>query len=171
MTTYISEQILKTTLSIPPNNIHNDLETLIYTQLCDKVEGTCSENGFIFKGSATILNRSMGKIVSYDNKSFMKFEVTYKAKIISPSDGDTMRVTVNNINKMGVISFIKLEEDNILSSEDSPLIVMIPQEYFENSPLNIEDITIGQTINVQILGSRTKFRSDKIQCVATPIDS
>ena len=168
MVSYISEQILQTTLSILPVNIHLDLPNTIYRELCNKVEGTCSENGFIVKDSVKILQRSLGKIATYDNKSVIKYNITYQAKILSPADGDVIDVYVNNINKMGVLSYVKLEEENIITALDSPLIVMIPKEYFEASTLNIEDVHIGQKIRVKILGSRTKFRSDKIQCVATP---
>jgi hypothetical protein len=67
---------------------------------------------------------------------------------------------------MGVVCYIKLSEGD--SSDDSPLVIMIPKEYFEESIYNMNDINIGQKINITIVGSRIKYRSEKIQIIAKP---
>lgn len=166
---YITKQILTTSLNIKPNEIHKDIDTLIQRKLIGNVEGLCYEDGYIINGSVRILKRNMGKIVTYDNQSATRYNITYEASVISPSDGEIIDVYVSNINKMGVISYIKLDSDKTITSQTSPMIIIIPQNYFEESVLNIEDINVGQTLKVQILGSRIKFRSDKIQCVAKPV--
>ena len=43
---------------------------------------------------------------------------------------------------------------------------MIPRDYFTESTRNIEDLTIGQTLNVTIIGCRIRYLSDKIQAIA-----
>ena len=53
--------------------------------------------------------------------------------------------------------------------ETSPLIVMIPKDYMDSSILNIDDLHIGQLLKVIVIGSRIKFRSDKIQVIARPV--
>ena len=47
---------------------------------------------------------------------------------------------------------------------------MIPKEYFDTSILNIDDINVGQKINIVVVGSRIKYRSEKIQIIAKPKD-
>ena len=71
---------------------------------------------------------------------------------------------------MGVLSYIKLGTKESEKSEDSPLVIMIPRDYFAESSRNVEDLTIGQTLNVSIVGCRIKYLSDKIQAVAKPIE-
>ena len=69
---------------------------------------------------------------------------------------------------MGVIGYIKVNDDD--SSDQSPLIVMVPREYFEGSSKNIHDLTIGQRLDIVVIGSRIKYHSDNIQVIAKPLD-
>ena len=65
---------------------------------------------------------------------------------------------------MGVVSYIKLSEGD--SSEDSPIVIMVPKDYFDSSIYNFDDINVGQQLNVVVVGSRIKYRSEKIQIIA-----
>jgi hypothetical protein len=69
---------------------------------------------------------------------------------------------------MGIVSYIKLKEGD--SSEESPMVIMVPKDYFDKSIYNLNDINIGQKLNVQVIGSRTKYRSEKIQIIAKLTD-
>ena len=55
------------------------------------------------------------------------------------------------------------------TSENSPMIVIIPKEYFEKSIVNISDINVGQKLTVKIMDSRVKYNSDKIQAIGSPL--
>ena len=102
-----------------------------------------------------------------DNKSGIVYNIEYKAKVISPSEGDLIESVINNVNKMGAIGYIKLNEGQ--SMDESPLIIMIPSEYFADTSYNIEDININQKITIKVIGSRVKYNSDKIQVIGKPI--
>ena len=43
---------------------------------------------------------------------------------------------------------------------------MVPKEYFDMSIYNFEDINVGQKLNVVVVGTRIKYRSEKIQIIA-----
>ena len=43
---------------------------------------------------------------------------------------------------------------------------MIPKDYFDSSIYNVDDINVGQQLNVVVVGSRIKYRSEKIQIIA-----
>jgi len=165
---YISEQVITSKLVLNAHDINNDIDSTIKLKLKDKVEGKCYEDGYIIKDSINIIKRSIGKITTTNNNSMIKYMVTYDAKIISPSVGDELDVYVNNINKMGILSYIKLNQNDVETSEESPMIIMIPKEYFADSIRNIEDLTIGQSFKVIVVGLRVKYGSDKIQIVAKP---
>ena len=164
---YISEQLLNTPLIMKPTDLGNDIDHIIEDKLKLKIEGRCHENGFIVKDSVAIINRKMGKIVTNNRKSEINYHVTYKAKIISPSEGDELNIYINNINKMGVIGYIKIKDSD--TSDDSPLVVMVPKEYFDGSSRNLNDLTIGQQIDVEVLGHRIKYRAKNIQIIAKPL--
>lgn len=165
-----NEQLLSTNLSIYSKEMNSDIDNIIKNKLIEQLEGVCYDNGYIVKGSVKIINRKMGEIKSVNNKSTIKYLINYKANVISPSQGDVIEAYINNINKMGVVSYIKVdgEDSSSVDIDDSPLIIMIPNEYFGDSILNIGDLNIGQVIKVVVVGSRVKFKSDKIQVIAKP---
>ena len=165
-----NEQLLSTNLSIYSKEMNSDIDNIIKNKLIEQLEGVCYDNGYIVKGSVKIINRKMGEIKSVNNKSTIKYLINYKANVISPSQGDVIEAYINNINKMGVVSYIKVDgaDSSSVDIDDSPLIIMIPNEYFGDSILNIGDLNIGQVIKVVVVGSRVKFKSDKIQVIAKP---
>lgn len=168
MSDIINDQMLTTNLSIDAKNMDHDIDNSIKHILKDKLEGLCYEDGYILKGSLKIINRKLGKLKTTDNKSYINYIITYRAKVLSPMEGDKIEVYVSNINKMGVVSYIKINGEDTV--DDSPLIILIPNEYFNDSVYNTNDININQKLNVVVVGSRIKFRSDKIQIIAKPVD-
>ena len=163
---YISEQLLSTTLIINPKDINNDIDNVVKLKLKETVEGKSYEDGYIIKDSIRVIQRTIGKIVTNNKKSEIKYVIKYKASVVSPSENDEIEVTISSVNKMGVIGYIKLNEGDTL--EDSPLLVMIPKEYFVNSTKQFNDLTVGQKMNVIVCGSRVKFNSKNIQVIAKP---
>lgn len=163
---YISEQIINSRIDLFANDINNDIDNIIRIKLKDEVEGKGNECGYIIKDSIKIIKRTMGKVITANNRSMIKYGITYLCKIISPSPGDIIKSYISNINKMGVISYIKLNDDDTF--EQSPMIIMIPKEYFNDSTRNFEDLTVGQSLEVSVIGSREKWKNDKISIVAKP---
>jgi DNA-directed RNA polymerase subunit E'/Rpb7 len=162
--TYISEQLLTTNLFVNASQVNKNIDNVIKENLKEQLEGLCYEDGYIVKDSVRIINKSMGKIVVNDNISSVSYSIKYKAKIISPTEGDLIESYVSNINKMGVVCYIKLSEGD--SSDESPIVIMVPKDYFDTSIYNIDDINVGQKLNVLVVGARTKYRSEKIQIIA-----
>ena len=165
---YISEQLLTINLNIHPSNIKTDIDNVIKQKLKEKMEGKCSENGYVIEGSTAIIKRSIGSISTFNNCSMIKYTITYKAKIISPTEGTIMDIYVNNVNKMGVIGYIKLGKKDIENIDDSPAIIIIPKEYF-NDDISIENFNKNDKINIIVVGCRIKYNSDKIQIVGKPL--
>ena len=166
--TYINEQLLETVLVLDPTDLKDDIHNIIKYKLKENIEGKCHEDGYIIKESVRIVKRNVGIIVTNNGKSEIKYVITYQAKIISPSENDEITIYINNINKMGIIGYIKLDEGD--TAEESPLVVMIPREYFDESSKNVHDLTIGQRLDVAVVGSRIKYRSESIQVIAKPLE-
>tara|TARA_A100001037_G_scaffold14870_1_gene13358 strand:+ start:1771 stop:2283 length:513 start_codon:yes stop_codon:yes gene_type:complete len=164
---HVNKQMLKTTLSVPSKDINKNLDNIIKQKLNELIEGLCYNEGYILKDSINIIQRNIGKVETRNNKSSVSYLITYTADIISPSEGDVYDVYINNINKLGIISYFKVKDTD--THETSPLIVMIPKDYMDSSILNIDDLHIGQLLKVIVIGSRIKFRSDKIQVIARPV--
>ena len=161
---FISEQLLTTNIAINSNEITKNIDSTIRMKLKNQLEGLCFEDGYIIKDTVKIIHKSIGKVVISDNKSYIKFPIKYKAKVICPAEGDIIDSYISNINKMGIVTYIKLNEGD--TSNESPLVIMVPNEYLKESIYNMEDLHIGQKLTVKVIGSRIKFKSDKIQVIA-----
>ena len=162
---YKNKQILQTNLNIESKDLNKDISNVIINKLKEKYEGLCSENGYILPDTINLINRKLGKINTINNISNISYIVNYSADIIYPSEGDVLEIIVDRINKMGVLGYIEVNEKGF---EESPLIVIIPKEYFTEETRDINSITVKQKINVEIIGCRIKYGASKIQIIARP---
>ena len=163
---YISQQLLTTSINIHSSRLRGNINETILRQLKNRFEGVCNQDGYIEKDSIEIVNRSIGEVTSINNKSYIVYNITYKANVISPSNGDKLPCTINAVSKVGVIGFIKDKEEHTMS--DSPFVIMVPKEYFESDEV-IESLVIGSRIDVVIEAFRVKYLSNQIQVVAKPV--
>jgi len=162
---YYSTQILTDTINLQSNKIKGDINQLILFNLKKKYEGVCNKDGYVMGDSIELINRSIGQVKVIDSNSIVMYHITYKADIISPSRGNKLECVVDSSNKLGIIGYMKHTEDTTI--KDSPLIIIIPEESFEDGIF--ETIHSGDTINIQIESYRIKFQSKQIQIVAKPI--
>jgi DNA-directed RNA polymerase subunit E'/Rpb7 len=164
---YISEQLLTSTLILDPKDLNSDIDSIVRIKLKENVEGKSYEDGYIIEDSVRIIQRSIGKIVTNGKKSEIKYLVKYKAKVVSPSENDEINIIINSINKLGVMGYIRLNDGD--TSEESPILIMVPKEYFNDSTRNFDDLTVGQKMDVITIGVRSKFNSSNIQVIARPL--
>lgn len=162
-----NNQILQTSLKIESKYLSKNINNIILQKLKEKYEGKCSEHGYILKDTTKLINRKLGNIVTINNCSYINYIVNYNADILYPSEGDEIKTIVDRVNKMGVLGYIKFKDSD--EFEKSPLIIIIPNEYFTEGKRDINSITKGQILNVKILGCRIKFGHEKIQIVAEPL--
>ena len=167
---YIIDQILYSDIYIEPYQLKTSINDIILLKLKKKYENLCYVDGFIINNSIEIIKKTMGEVITFNHKNVIKYNIKYKAKVISPSNGEKIEVYVSNKNKMGIIAYVKIKEYDINNSEDSPLIIIIPLEYInESDSYDFNSIHIGQKMNIQVIGKRIKYNSNKIQIVAKPI--
>ena len=158
-----STQVLTTSINIEPHKIKGDINKLLLYNLKRINECMCNKSGYIEKDSIELVTRSLGEIKIIDNKSYIVYNITYKATVISPSKGNKLTCVVNSNNKMGLIGYIKKKEDDTI--DDSPFIIIIPKEYFDD----ISKVSVNDIIKVEIEAYRTKYKTKQIQVVAKPI--
>ena len=162
---YLNSQILTTTLKIDSKDLNKDINKLILFNLKEKYENICTENGYIVEDSIKLINRNLGKIDTINNNSYINYIVRYKAQIININEGDNLDIIIDRVNKMGVLGYISSKKNDF---ESSPVIIIVPNEYFTESTRDINSLTKNQKMNVVIIGSRVKYGNKKIQIVAKP---
>jgi DNA-directed RNA polymerase subunit E'/Rpb7 len=164
--TYKNTQLLQTSINIKINDLNGDIDNTILLKMQEKYEGICTENAYIINDSIKIINRNMGKVATINNSSVISYIINYTADIISPTEGDEIDIFVEKNNKMGILGYVEKDKYNF---ETSPIIVIIPLEYFEDNPLDINSITAGKKLKIKILGCRIKYKAKKIQIIGSPL--
>lgn len=162
MDKYLKDQIDTEIIQIPSNEIikTKNINSYIKYYLIKNYEGLCNKNGLIIKDSINLVNRSIGKIITHNNQSKIEYNINYSYKILNPCKDDEFECIIDNITKMGIIAY--LNDDNINSINDTPILFIIPNEYIE---IDINKLIIKQKINIIIIESRIKFKSNQIQVV------
>ena len=160
---YYSSVILTTNVNIKPTQLKGDINKIILNTLRRRYEGVCNKDGFIITNSIELLNRSIGEIKTINNESLINYNITYKSNIISPSMDSVYDSYVETINKLGIISYIKLKEEDTM--KESPFIIITPREYLDEEAF--ESIKIQDKIQIKVKSFRIKYLSKHIHIVAT----
>ena len=169
---YINTQKLSEIINIEYNEINTkNLDQKVYNKLLEKVDNKCYKNGYILKNSIKMINKSLCKLENLDSENKLVCKTNFSVDIIQPGVEDIIECYIDNINKMGIIAYIKLKDiiedykgGNTLN--DSPLIIIIPLQLIEN----IDTMNIGKKIKVKVNATRIKFNANQIQIVGTIIE-
>ena len=162
---YVSTQLLTTSINIQPDKIQGDINQLILHTMKQRYEGVCNKDGYIKKDSIELVERSIGEIKTIDSQSFVVYNITYRADVLSPAKGVQLDIIVDSITKMGVVGFIQLAEDDTI--KESPFIVIVPKEFFTDDMF--EGVKVNDSLRVEIEAFRVKYRASQIQVVAKPL--
>ena len=80
------EEILTTSISIPINKINkSNIDGTIRNRMKFNYEKKCNSHGYILKNSLQIINRSLGKVVSYNNVSSITYNINVPPRIVTTS--------------------------------------------------------------------------------------
>ena len=166
MTSYIIDEILTEKIQIDFGEINTkDINTKIYSILKNKIENKCYKSGYIIQNSIKIINKTLGKIVNYDSKSMVEYNIRFSVKIIKPTIDDIIQCYISEKNKLGILAYIKykdiIENGNNNGIGESPLLIIIPMETIND----IDKYDINMKIKVVVKATRIKFDANKIQVI------
>ena len=166
MTTYYSNEILTEKIHINFSEINTkDINTKIYDILKNKIENKCYNSGFIIENSVKIINKSLGKIVNFDSKNMIEYNIRFSVKIIKPTIDDIIECYISEKNKLGILAYIKykdiIENGKNNGISESPLLIIIPMETIDD----IDKYNDNMKIKVVVKATRIKFDANKIQVI------
>ena len=164
---YIQKQILTDSIYINPKDINvKNINGIILLKLKELKENKCNSNGIILKNSIKLIKKNIGKISTIDTYSKLIYNIKYECLLINPTNGDKIECYIDNISKMGIIAYIKMNEfkkdyNDKNTLDTSPLIIIIPID----NVLNITKYNVNDKIEIEVVASRIKYNSDKIQII------
>lgn len=140
-----------------PHELNINMEDTILNRL-KEIEGRCINMGYIMKNSIVMIERKVGKIQNADNSvsgagGKVIFNISYHFALISPKPEQIIPCRVQEVNKIGVLAFGGIEENN-------PLIITIMKQNHDDLSV-FKDIRVKDTITIKVLSSSFKLK-DKI---------
>ena len=151
----------KYTTTIVPTEICNNITNILTKKIKDDVEGKCVSEGYIKKDSIKIIKRSIGRLMDIQFNGNVIYEIIYTASVCNPSEGMVLKCYVENINKMGIMAYIK--------DEDSPLNILLAKQHHQNNEF-FSGLKENDEIYVSVLGKRFEFNDTKISVIAKLIE-
>ena len=160
----------KDTVKIAPWLLNSDYKKNILKVLKKKYEGICSKFGYIKQNSIELLSVHKGSIELSTFHGYVLFDVEFNASICNPAIGSIVKCKVKNINVFGILCTSGITEygqyQNILN-------IIIPKQdsQFTNHPDLLENISINDEVNVEILGKKYILNNKNINVFGKIIDS
>lgn len=134
-------------LTLHPQYIGQNIQSLVQDYLFKKVEGTCTSSGYIIS-VLSVENMSEGRILLSGHTSF---QVEYQALVLKPVNGEVIDAPIVSCTKMGYFASI------------GPLSIFISNYQIPQSLL--EDLGNNSVVRLKIIG--TKIDSSKVYAIGT----
>merc|ERR1711907_412002 len=91
------------------------------------------------------------------------YKIKFSVEVCNPPEGQIVNCIVHNINKMGILAGIGT------NPRDSPLTILLPRHQHQDKDL-FKDISVGDSISVEIIGKKFELHDNKIHIVASLIN-
>ena len=137
-----------TTIILTPNELNKNFENTILTKIKATLENSCSKHGYIKKDSIKIIKRTPGYIKEAHFNGNIAYDLNCIAEICNPAQDSMVKCIVKAKNNLGLLAIGKYEDMAILE-------VIIPKITSGIlSDVNIDNINIGDEINVIVCGKK-----------------
>ena len=137
-----------TTIILTPNELNKNFENSILTKIKATLENSCSKHGYIKKDSIKIIKRSPGYIKESHFNGNIAYDLNCIAEICNPAQDSIVKCIVKAKNNLGLLAIGNYEDMAILE-------VIIPKiSSGILSDVNIDNINIGDEINVIVCGKK-----------------
>jgi DNA-directed RNA polymerase subunit E'/Rpb7 len=153
----------KTHIELAPSDLTDDFNIIIKDKLQSKLEGICTRYGYIKPNSIEIIRRSSGKFIKQHFNGYIHFDLLCVAEVCNPAKGFIVEAQVKNKNTLGLLA----EGYMVVNSEKIPILdIIVPKKAAGIlSEINIDEVEIGDVVNVMIMGKRFQMNDNKISII------
>lgn len=159
----------RTHIRLSPSELDSKYQERIYEKLRETYEGVCTKYGYIKPSSIQIVKRSYGNFVKEHFNGYIKFEVICRAEVCNPMQGTVVVAHVKNKNQLGILAESVMEMDD----KKIPILdIIIPiKSAGIISQINLEGLSIGDAIHVEVMGKKYQMKDKKISIIGRVIAS
>ena len=137
-----------TTIILVPSEMTEGFDSIVYNKVRSTLENCCSKHGYIKKDSIKIIKRSAGYFKESHLNGNIAFDLSCVAEICNPAQDSIIKCEVKAKNNLGLRA-IGIYEDMAILEVIIPKITSGIQ-----SDVNIDNINIGDHVNVQVCGKK-----------------
>lgn len=157
----------KATVQLTPAELDCKYQERIYEKLRNIYEGNCTKFGFILQNSIEIVKRSCGNFIKQNFNGAIRFDVICRGMTCNPQINSSVEAVIKNKNLLGILAESSMEIEN----DKVPILdIIIPiKSAGIISDVNIEDLAIGDTIMVEVMGKKYQMKDKKISIIGRVI--
>lgn len=149
MTTMEQIAVFQEKVALSPMDLRGEItnfDDILLEKLRKKLEGKCSQHGYVIPKSLELLSRSMGAAEKGRATADFLYHVKVQGKVYNPPDGLVVEGDIKLKNKMGC--YVILED---------AIRIMIPRDlHIGNEEFN--DLDVGDNIRIEI--KKSQFRAN-----------
>jgi DNA-directed RNA polymerase subunit E'/Rpb7 len=128
-------------------NLQRNIDASLLAQIRMKYEGVCVAEGYVHRGSTTIIEHSLGRADLI--KGGANYSVVFQADVCYPHPGQKFKAPVSLKSKIG------------LHIDMSPMKVLLPRDLHIGDPV-FDDVDEKQEVEFEIVGSKFQQGDESI---------
>lgn len=149
-------QTLADRVLVKPHELDNRLPELIGERLRAKVEGVCTQHGYVKQGSVCITGYMPGMVQAAALNGNVVYNVSFKAHVCNPVAGQVLEARVVSKNRFGLLGECGAEPGAAAVVE-----VVVTKDLPGQADL-VDALQPGDTAHVEVLGHKYDLGSRKI---------
>jgi DNA-directed RNA polymerase subunit E'/Rpb7 len=159
----------KTSIYLTPSELDSKYQDRIYDKLKSIYEGLCTKHGYIRPNSIEIVKKSNGTFVKEYFNGHIKFDLQCRADTCNPVQGSVVSAVIKNKNQLGILAETVIDLDD----KKVPILdIIIPiKSAGIISQINLDNLQIGDTISVEVMGKKYQMKDKKISIIGRVISS
>ena len=142
-----------------------DIESLLLEKLAARLEGKCSQHGYVVPGSLTLLSRSMGYVENGRFTGDIVYHVQAEGDVIYPPDGTVLEGRVEKMNTMGMFVVYEVKDKKNPESTSYPAIKIILPRDLQLGKDEFNSVEPGDMVQLEVKKSRFQVNDEFILCV------
>lgn len=155
--------ILRERILLHPRDFNSDYRETLLKTLKQTVEGICSRNGYVMRGSVELREILAGRIEPNSMNGDTVFSVKYHACVCNPPIGLIVKALVTDSNAFAVFARSGIMDSD---GEFTPLLDVILTRAQHETDDRLSTLENGNEIFVEILGKRFELGDMRISVVA-----
>lgn len=148
-----------TTIILTPAEMTASFDSIVFNKVRSILENCCSKHGYIKKDSIKVIKRSAGYFKESHLNGNIAFDLNCIAEICNPAQDSIIKCEIKAKNNLGLRA-IGIYEDMAILEVIIPKITSGIQ-----SDVNIDNIKIGDHVNVQVCGKKFTLYDKMISIV------